>query len=74
MILVAELAHEHRVEILVLVGMLVTSTLVVHVLLKLFVREIEGSSVGHVHFETARGEGLGLMLVDTSNLLLGVGD
>ena len=74
MILVAELAHEHRVEILVLVGMLVTSTLVVHVLLKLFVREIEGSSVGHVHFETARGEGLGLMFVDTSNLLLGVGD
>ena len=35
MILVAELAHEHRVEILVLVGMLVSGTLVVNVLLKL---------------------------------------
>lgn len=74
MILVAELAHEHRVEILVLVGMLVTRTLVVHVLLKLFVREIEGSPIGHVHFETARSEGLCLMLVDSSNLLFGVGD
>lgn len=31
MILVAELAHEHWIEILILIGMLVSSTLVVHI-------------------------------------------
>ena len=31
MILVAELAHEHRIEILILIRMLVSSTLVVHI-------------------------------------------
>ena len=76
MILVAELAHEHRIEILILIRMLVSSTLVVHIhiLLVFFVGQIEGCSISHVHFETARGKGLSLLFVDSSNLFFGMRD
>jgi hypothetical protein len=54
--------------------LLVTCTLVVDVLLKLLIRQVEAGAVGHVHFEAARRETLSLLLLYTGDLLLRVAD
>ena len=60
------------IHLLVLVRMLLASALDIEVLRIFLVSQVETSSIRHMHFEGTRGETLGLLLVDTSNLFFRV--
>ena len=60
------------IHLLVLVRMLLASALDIEVLRIFLVSQVETSSIRHMHFERTRGETLGLLLVDTSNLFFRV--
>jgi hypothetical protein len=66
------LTVENLIYLLVVVIRLVASALIFIILLILFVSKIETGAVGHMHLKTARSETLGLLLINTGDLLFGM--
>lgn len=68
------LTVENLINLLVVVIRLITGALILIILLILFISKIETSAVGHMHLKTAWCETLGLLLIDSSDLLFRMAD
>ena len=65
-----ETVYEILIQLVTIwIWLLISSTLIIKILLKLFISQIETSPIRHVHHETARSKALSLLLLDASDLL-----
>lgn len=71
----SETVHKILIQLMTIwIRLLITRTLIIEILLKLFIGQVEACTISHVHHKTSRGKTLSLLFLNTSDLLFWMTD